>query len=398
MPVQDLTPQLRTRLSRVERAVGWFVILATIMLLTGFAYYVYHTAERKGWFLLKLPYHTFVESAEGLHVGDPVTMMGFEVGQVTKITAMPPFSTYGNVYVEFIIREPFYGYIWTDSYVKLVSAGLLGNRSLEVVQGGTSGSKNLHESYKFDPSGKVMGVWNHKSNDFVAFTPKSKGYGFTNAQETPVITDRLDAIAQQAQNALPGIFDLTNKLNAVLTNTGHLTAHADDLLVQARPLLTNLASISNMLTNGSGSLGDWLIPTNLNLELRQTLASAQTTLHSANGTLNSANTNLTMVALSLDKTLENLANITSNLNAQVQRNDEILSQISKTIVDADDFVQGLKHHWLLRSAFKNENKKEKEAKLPANQPPPNPPPAVAPTPAARSAPRWSEPKTGKRTE
>ena len=28
MPVQDLTPQLRTRLSRVERAVGVFVILA----------------------------------------------------------------------------------------------------------------------------------------------------------------------------------------------------------------------------------------------------------------------------------------------------------------------------------------------------------------------------------
>ena len=29
MPIQDLTPQLRTRLSRVERAVGWFVIIAT---------------------------------------------------------------------------------------------------------------------------------------------------------------------------------------------------------------------------------------------------------------------------------------------------------------------------------------------------------------------------------
>jgi ABC-2 type transport system permease protein len=29
MAVQDLTPQLRTRLGRVERVVGWFVILAT---------------------------------------------------------------------------------------------------------------------------------------------------------------------------------------------------------------------------------------------------------------------------------------------------------------------------------------------------------------------------------
>jgi hypothetical protein len=34
----------------------------------------------------------------------------------------------------------------------------------------------------------------------------------------------------------------------------------------------------------------------------------------------------------------------------------MLGGISKMIVDSDDFVQGLKHYWLLRSAFKNENK------------------------------------------
>ena len=37
----------------MERAVGIFVILATLLLLAGFSYYVYHTAERKGWFLNK---------------------------------------------------------------------------------------------------------------------------------------------------------------------------------------------------------------------------------------------------------------------------------------------------------------------------------------------------------
>jgi len=33
MALQDLTPQLRTRLSRMERAVGWFVFVATALLL-----------------------------------------------------------------------------------------------------------------------------------------------------------------------------------------------------------------------------------------------------------------------------------------------------------------------------------------------------------------------------
>jgi len=50
--------------------------------------------------------------------------------------------------------------------------------------------------------------------------------------------------------------------------------------------------------------------------------------------------------------LINLANITSNLNAQVEANSNILSSVSKIVVDTDNFVQGLKRHWLLRSAFK----------------------------------------------
>jgi hypothetical protein len=36
----------------------------------------------------------------------------------------------------------------------------------------------------------------------------------------------------------------------------------------------------------------------------------------------------------------------------VQANTNMLGGISKTVMDADDLVQGLKRHWLLRSAFK----------------------------------------------
>jgi len=55
MALQDLTPQLRKRLSRMERAVGWFVLLVTGLLVFAFRYYVCHTAERKGWFKTKPP-------------------------------------------------------------------------------------------------------------------------------------------------------------------------------------------------------------------------------------------------------------------------------------------------------------------------------------------------------
>src|SRR5512137_37100 len=136
MALQDLTPQLRTRLSRMERAVGWFVLLATAMLMFGFGYYVYHTAQRKGWFLTKAPYFTFTDRATGLKVGDPVVMMGLEVGQITRMVPQPPEDIYYDIYVEFEIKAPFYGYLWSEgSRAKVNSADFLGKRQLEVTKG-----------------------------------------------------------------------------------------------------------------------------------------------------------------------------------------------------------------------------------------------------------------------
>ena len=105
MPLQDLTPQLRTRLNQVERAVGWFVFFAAVLLLFGFGYYIYHTAERKGWFVEKAEFRTYLQSSAGLKVGDQVLMMGSPVGQITKIFPMPPDDR-RNVQVDFEIRAP----------------------------------------------------------------------------------------------------------------------------------------------------------------------------------------------------------------------------------------------------------------------------------------------------
>src|SRR5476651_2269216 len=135
MALQDLTPQLRTRLSRMERAVGWFVFLATALLLFGFGYYIYHTAERKGWFKIKARFFTYVQSSAGLNIKDPVFMMGFPVGEITDVFPMQPYERY-NVRVEFEIKEPFFRYIWSQgSVAKVNSADFLGKRLIEVTRG-----------------------------------------------------------------------------------------------------------------------------------------------------------------------------------------------------------------------------------------------------------------------
>jgi ABC-type transporter Mla subunit MlaD len=364
MALQDLTPQLRTRLSRMERAVGWFVLLSTALLVFGFAYYIYNVAERKGWFLTKINYQTSISTGAGLKEGDPVKLMGFDVGQITSIQANAPDDSY-NITVYFRIKRPYYGYLWSDSAVKVAAGDLLGNRYLEVTKGKGGvptinevenkavgilnrnyvfkRQKELEASGSFTNHTDVLRALNDeaKTNKSLFYTNLTKeSIYWLDPEESPAVTERLEKLVAQAEAALPNILNLTNQLALVLSNSAALTANLSEVAANARPVVSNLALATAQLDR-PGALGEWLLPTNINRNL--------------NATLESANTNLTALASNLNQSLENLASMTSNLNGQVQANTNMLSQISKTIVDADTFVQGLKHHWFLRSAFKKEH-------------------------------------------
>ena len=405
MPLQDLTPQLRTRLNRMERAVGWFVFVAVMLLVFGFGYYIYHMAERRVWFVIKAPFHTFVQSSAGLNVGDPVYMMGFQVGQITSIHPMPPLDKRG-VRLEFEIRDPYFRYLWTGgSYLKINAAGFLNQRQLEVTRG-TNGYalvvtqpvsahslddvKNLMTSmpgdwqlaqeitnaagdvlfraydrledvfnetnaallgtailesnslYIYNNQEKsehsIVASWDGRYHRYKIFKP-GDDTAWIHAVETPSVSDQLQAMIGQVQQALPHVLALTNQLATVLNNTADATSNLNVVANEARPLLTNFTVLSTQLRE-PGGLGVWMLGTN-----------------GAQPVVDNVDTNLVL----LSATLDHLADITSNLNAQVQANSNMLGSISKTVVDADDFVQGLKHHWLLRSAFKKENTGETNA-------------------------------------
>ncbi len=435
MALQDLTPQLRTRLSRVERAVGVFVIVATLLLLAGFAYYVYHTAERKGWFLNKVRYFTFVDSAAGLKVGAPVMMMGFEVGEITRILPEPPEDTLYNVYIEFQIKDPNYGYLWTDSRARVAASDFLGSRHIEVTKG-TNGvptymflemktnsvkelaaaketpklkfaqdvydrtnnriahacdwlspdallklsEKGQAEIRVFNPLAQrklPTCVWVDTNGFYVPITNGTKPYWLLSI-ESPALTERLEDLVDKVDRALPGIFNLTNQISGVLTNAtqaitnasglltaaGPTVANARELLARLQPVAEDVKAITGNLREPKGSLGEWLIPTNLNSQLQQTLAAATDTLAAARLTIANTDTNLTLVVSNLSRTLDNIASMTANLNAQVQTNTNLVSEISSAIVQADSLMQGLKRHWLLRSAFKATNAPSAKSTLP----------------------------------
>ena len=314
MAIQDLTPQLRTRLRRVEKIVGAFVLFAALVLLVGFGYYLYHTGQRKGWFVEKTPYFTFVQSAEGLKVGDPITLMGYDVGNVTVMELQRPIEH--RVYVGMEVRKPYDGYIWSDSKVRIAAAGFIGGRGLEITAGET-GMPTVRES-----GGKTTDLWIHEH--WVPIEKVRKGVRLDPIEDPP-LSDRAAKLVGVVESALPNILGLTNQLYTVLTNTAQLTANANQMV-------TNLTVVTANLRDPHGSLGEWLIP-------------------------NDVHTNLTAVVAGLNDTILNLASITSNLNNQVESNDQILARISSLVVDTDNLVQGLKKQWLLRGVFEKMNSK-----------------------------------------
>ncbi|HOW64700.1 MAG TPA: MlaD family protein [Candidatus Paceibacterota bacterium] len=355
MALHDLTPQLRTRLGRVERLVGLFVGLAALLLIAGFLYYIYHAAKRKGWLVTKVPYYTLMYQAEGLNVGDPVKLMGFDIGEITQVEPMPPDSHFG-VYVAFQVKEPFFGYVWTDSEIRVGSGNLLGNRYLEVMKGGLSGRTNLSATYKWDadrhlvmyidpdPENQVAGHVFERVDMLKRKPGPFKGY-FLLAYESPPINEQVTRLIQQVETALPNLLGLTNPIAATLNQTTQLVAGLDNAVHLSKPLLTNLGAISEQLRDPNGSLGRWLLPPAIDQQIQRALGSA-------NSTLNTAETNLSLVASNLNRSLENLAQITGNLNHQVQANSLILSEISSLVLNTDELIRGLQRHWLLRGAFR----------------------------------------------
>ena len=193
-------------------------------------------------------------------------------------------------------------------------------------------------------------VWHDQEGGYVKLIAKSDPKAnlkanlyWLVADESPVITERLQKLVAQVEQALPNILSLTNQIGSVLANSANLASNLNVVALNAQPASSNLAHLAAQL-RGPGALGEWALGTNGQRNL-------DSTLENANLTLAHADTNLTLLVENLARSLDNLADITSNLNAQVQANTNLLGSISKTVVDADDLVQGLKRHWFLRSAF-----------------------------------------------
>ncbi len=403
MALQDLPPQLRTRLRKVE----WFVVLflggTLVLMAVSLAWFIKKTGDARGWWVTEVPYYTYLRDASGIKIGSPVQMIGFKVGQVTKIEAVSledlrNWDYYGShpVYVGFTVREPYPGYITSDSRLKLAGLPLeiAGGVTLEVTVGSanslhTTTNQGGHIFVLSDKIAYDQQAAHHEKREFTNlaayahYTPLAetkKGFFLRldehdamMAQVTRILTN-LSAISSTLNQAMPG---LTNELQKTLGNVSVLTE-------SLKPALANPGGIGNLLlpTNlvarldRPGGIGELVIPTNLNEELMGTLASVHTNLPGTLSNLNLRMTDLGPVLTNLNAGTARLVPLMTNLDdtmGSVRSN--TVPRVNSLLETLDSFVAGMKRHWLFRGAFKtaptNAPPKAVDTNAPVHVPPPN---------------------------
>lgn len=372
MALQDLTPQLRTRLGRVEWFVGLFLGVTALLLVVSFFGFLKRVADARGWFVTEVPYYTYLADGTGIRPGTPVTMMGFKVGEVASVDALPfEARLWGDyymtnnytVYVGIKVRDPYPGYIGTDSRIRIQGfpIDLAGGVYLEI----TVASLEATPTTTWLDNGRLGVLWEEfafkwpneafspeaRTNQYLkygALTNGQKGYYLqvdqaeTLMSQAQRILAKVDHMAETIDNVLPAVAaDLQESLHTVRLALPGITNEVQLLLTATRqtvPILTN--NLESILTN-TRLLTEQLTETLplLTNTVDQTLIAAGSLASTLSDQIPSLTSNVNLTLTNLNVLLARDTNITANTS-------QLISNVNHVVT----------RHWLFRSAFRKRNR------------------------------------------
>ena len=241
-----------------------FVFITLATLLSSF----YYIAKHQKWFERYIIFYSYLDHSQGIQAGDPVYLMGFKIGYVTKIdvgSSEPGHER--QLVLIYKVQKGYHYYINEDSILQ-IQRFIPGTAKLELLQGQVNPETGipLPDHPTDQPIQVVLG------------------------------------------STLGGVAD-------------------------------KFATVLDKIQNPEGSIGKLLDKSEVHDQLVSLLDSMSKTLDST-----------TSLVSHLDKDL-------TGEKGELKR---ALKQIGETLESTKTFIEGLKHHWLLRSAFKKENEKKEQ--------------------------------------
>ena len=245
-----------------ELVIGLTAVAAIICFIWGFNF-----LKGKNVFKAKRDYYAFYEHVHGLEVGQPVTVSGYKIGQVTEIAFDPSFD--GKLLVGFHISKPFD--FSDDSRVKIYDMDIMGAKGLEIEPGNSS---RLAVSGDTLIGGIQISLTEQVTKQFVPIkdgTERLISVLDSTLKSITELTDKASRLIEENNNSLTSaagnIDTLSQVLNAQRKDfeviVGNMSKFTNDLagsdigntIAQVDQTMSSLDTTLTNINTGKGSLG-----------------------------------------------------------------------------------------------------------------------------------------------
>jgi phospholipid/cholesterol/gamma-HCH transport system substrate-binding protein len=275
-------------------------IKTAIFALSGFGLFFigFNYLKSNDVFVRDSIFYAVYDNAEGLMVGTPVTIQGFQVGTVDQVSLLP-----GNkdIVVRFRVEKE-YGFS-KNSIAKIYEAGLLGGKSLAVApqfdgadlaQSGDTlqsaiapGLSELVNDKLTPLQEKIESMITHADSVLIAFNtvldPDAQFQLKSAIENLNASISNFRSIGETINNSLSengqlhqtfvNLADLSADLSVVSSSLKD--ANLDDTFEDLGSAVGNLSQILDRIEEGEGSLGKLITKDDLHLSLEQTNAQIQ---------------------------------------------------------------------------------------------------------------------------
>ncbi|MGM0565236.1 MAG: MlaD family protein [Bacteroidota bacterium] len=229
-------------------------------------------------------YYGIYERIEGLLVANPITVNGFEVGQVTNIEFTDDNT--GKILVEMEVKKDFD--LPANSTARIYSSDLMGSKAIAIERGSSEALAKDKDTLRTGVEGSIKDAVNEQVRPI-----KNKAENLMLSIDT-VVTVIQDVFNPKTRDELAKSFTSIEQTLASLKNTSY---NIDTLVTTESNRLAMIIGNLESITRNIDSKGDEINNTIDNLSnISDTLANAKLST-----TLNKANSSLEQITMLLDK-------------------------------------------------------------------------------------------------
>ena len=261
-----------------ELVIGVTAISAIICFVWG-----YNFLKGKNVFTMKRDYYAFYEHVHGLQVGQPVTINGFKIGQVTEINFSQ--SSYGPLLVGFHISKPID--FSKDTKVEIYDMDIMGAKGLQLKPGvlkmyaspgdtligdiQISLTEQLTKQFVpiKDGTERLINVLDSTLNSITLLTEKASRLIDANYESISSASGNIDTLSQTFNAHRKHFEDIVNNMKSFSEEL--VDSEIDQTILQVDETMSSLDLVLKDVNSGNGSLGKFIKDGDFYMEMNESM-------------------------------------------------------------------------------------------------------------------------------